>query len=158
MIGIFDYLTLRRVFTIPISSEEVNERLRAAIVSSRAGGFYCKRIENNLFKVSARISLGTLVFSGGGGTSISAYVDLSELNVNRVIVFTRVRVEHYFFSVVFLIIGLATYFDSDGGLYDVLFPIGLFVVFHFWFHFVYRVQENHLIFKVAEFLDLNRYK
>jgi len=107
------------------------------------------------YKISANFSLGTLQISGFGvPISICMSIENPEMGNPKVSVNSKIRVEHYFFAIVF---GFIIPFSllSDQPWYFSLFSFGLFFVVHFWFHLVYRVQENELTKKLIGQLKLN---
>ena len=111
------------------------------------------------YKISARFSLGTIHMMGGFGVPINVRmsIDEPEMSNPKIYVTSNTRVEHYFFIVAFTFMFLITLFSNEPW-YLSLFIIGLFFVFHFWFHMVYRVQENELINKLKGQLKLYEQK
>lgn len=107
------------------------------------------------YKITARFSLGTIQMLGGFGVPINIEMSIgqSELSNPKVYVKSKTRVEHYFLVVIFAFMLLVTLFSNESW-YLSLYIIGLFFVCHFWFHMVYRVQENELINKLKGQLKL----
>lgn len=149
------YLTINREYSSQLSKDEIIDLLDQCTKSTKVGKFYCKKRKDNLYKVSARFSVGTLNFSGGfGGLAINALVDLSNADNGKLHIRTNVRVEHYFLGIVLLIMLYSNIAAGGFAALHLLGVFGIMAITHFWFHFVYRVQENMLIRKVVELLGL----
>lgn len=107
----------------------------------------------NKFKFVANWSIGTLIVRGWPNAveGIKGFAELKEIGENktRVELTTKVRVELYFFLVIFtfiIIIGLATESEVPKWL-PLIVPVGLL-----WFWFVYRLQEKALFAKLKNYL------
>ena len=110
-------------------------------------------------KLSPTISWGTMTSTGGLSfiDGINVKVLLSKLSENSVQVNfkTSVRPEHYIIIVIFIGFGIAVSLsDEPSWLYVYLF--GLWIIMHLWFQFIYRFQENRLVEKLVDKLELKR--
>lgn len=151
------YLTIHREYASGLTKEEIQERLTECVKSSKVGKFYCKKKGQDIYKISARFSVGTLHFSGGlGGLAINALVDLSNAENGKLQIRTKVRVEHYFIAIVLLIMIFTSVATGGFNFVHLSGVTFIMVITHLWFHLVYRVQENRLIQKVVDLLKLTK--
>ncbi|MEQ8240639.1 MAG: hypothetical protein RIA69_15580 [Cyclobacteriaceae bacterium] len=154
---LFKYLRISRIFEFPGSSDELMERVE--FLSNNHKRFRTTELGDKNYKISAKFSLGTLYMSGGLGVPINVLMNIkTDESANPTIhVTSKVRVEQYIFIALFSFIFTITLLSNEPW-YLPLFIIGLFFVFHFWFHLVYRVQENELINKLKGQLKLQERK
>jgi hypothetical protein len=108
----------------------------------------------NEFCFSPTASWGTLsgpIFN----SQITVRALVAELDDGRVKINfrTRVRIEHYFLIILFIIFFIC-FNHADESPWVNFFLLGVWIIFHVWFHFIYRYQENRLIEKLVEKLRL----
>ena len=125
-------------------------------LSSNHRRFRTTKLGDRVYRIAARISLGTLHFAGFFGFPINVQVSIDAQNdTNPIVSITsKIRVEHYFMIFVFGFILTGNLAIGKEPWFVPLIFAGLFVIFHFWFHMVYRVQENYLIKKIRGQLNL----
>lgn len=148
------HLTLERTFEFPGRSEELQERME--FLSANHKRFFCKKLANDSYEISAKLSLGTAHFTGGFGVPIGIQMDIfsNELNYPTVQVSSKIRIEHYLLAGIFAIMILTNLVIGDNVWYLTLVLLGIFIISHFWFHLMYRTQENELIKKLKGQLKL----
>jgi hypothetical protein len=116
-----------------------------------------KLTDNTEIKLYPDISWGTMVFKGGlsliDGINVRARTTDLEPGRLKVNFKTRIRPEHYFIIGLFAFFFLVTTFSSESK-WIFIYLLGLWIVCHCWFHFIYRLQENHLMDKVIKKLRL----
>lgn len=118
--------------------------------------FRTTELGNRTYKIAAKFSLGTLHFTGGFGMPINVQMSIDEMSSSSptVNVKSKIRVEHYFMIFVFGFMLTINTVTGNQPWYLPLYSLGLFIICHFWFHMVYRVQENELINKLKGQLKL----
>ena len=89
------------------------------------------------------------------GINVRAYVAILDSDRLKIFLQTKVRPEHYFLIVMFIIFFIAIAF-SDESKWALLYVIGLWIICHIWFQFIYRVQENYLVDKIVKKLRLTK--
>jgi hypothetical protein len=107
-------------------------------------------------KFTPTISWGTLTMTGGVGFGINVRAFLVDQGSDqlRIKFKTRVRPEHYFLIVLFIFFFIAA-FANDEPKWLIPYVFGLWIIGHSWFQFIYRIQENYLVDKVAKKLRLS---
>ena len=107
------------------------------------------RLSKNTFEGRASFSLGVLMGSGGMSLNngIKVFFEIEEVEPAKYYLnfSTKLRIEHFFFAILFLFIIIGTSLSSDTPFYVPLFMFALWGVTHLWFHFVFRWQEQGLI-------------
>ena len=118
---------------------ELKEKIRF----KKDRGFRLEWIDHSNFKFVSNFSLGTLRVNYIPIEGIKGFAKLTEMKdgQTKVEMTTKVRVELYFFSVVFaIIIAAGLLAEKPWPLWVfALFPLGLL-----WFWWVYRIQEKGL--------------
>jgi hypothetical protein len=149
----FKYLKINRSFEFTGSIDELMERME--FLSNNRKRFETTRLEDSYYSISAIFSLGAFSKMGGKSGPISVLMRINQNNsINPTIEITsKIRIEHYFFSAMFSFVFFITLLSNEPW-YTPVFIVGLFIVFHFWFHLVYRIQENELIIKLKGQLKL----
>lgn len=106
---------------------------------------------HNELKFSPKISWGVLNVIG---TEINVRALLTGLDSGKIKINfrTSIRPEHFFLIVLFAI----PFFTLDLTIWGVLGLVGLWIIFHLWFHFIYRYQENKVIDNIIEKLKLKQ--
>ena len=132
---------------------------RMEYLSSNHKRFRTTELGDRNYKILAKFSLGTIYVTGGVGVPINVLMNIKkDESANPTVhVTSKLRVEHYIFVALFSLIFLITLLSNEPW-YLPLFILGLFFIFHFWFHLVYRVQENELINKLRGQLKLQERK
>jgi hypothetical protein len=118
-----------------------------------------KLIDHTEIKFYPDISWGTMVFKGGLQVlkveGINVRAKTSPLGPDRLKINfrTRIRPEHYFLVGLFVFFFIVNAFTNEPG-WIFLYLLGLWIICHSWFQFIYRAQENYLIEKVVKKLRL----
>jgi hypothetical protein len=89
------------------------------------------------------------------GIHVRAYVAVLDSDRLKIFLQTKVRPEHYFLVVMFIIFLIAISF-SDESKWALLYVSGLWIICHVWFQFIYRLQENRLVGKIVKKLSLTK--
>ena len=149
----FKYLRINKSFQFLGTFEAL--RLEMESLTDNYSEFTCNRLSINSFEILSIVSLGTLTVSGGSFNPIRVQAEITKLDeaTSLVNISTYVRIEHYFFVLIFAVI-LMTEIYMKGPWSMSLITIGVFFIFHLWFHFIYRLQENSLIKKIVKQLGL----
>lgn len=157
LIQMLKYLQINRTFEFPGHIAELMERMNYLEKTTKR--FRTTQLSKWNYMISAPFSMGTIHAMGGLGVPINIQMRIvqSDMSSPKVYVTSNIRVEHYFLIVLFTIMFLITLFNNEPWYLSLL-PIGLFFVSHYWFHMVYRVQENELINKVKGQLRLKEQK
>jgi hypothetical protein len=119
-----------------------------------------KLIDHTEIKFYPDISWGTLVFKGGlaglkvDGINVRAKTSALGTDQLKINFRTRIRPEHYFIIGLFIFFFTGTIFGKDEPWWTFIYLLGLWIICHSWFQFIYRSQENHLIEKVVKKLRL----
>jgi hypothetical protein len=108
------------------------------------------------YTIYANISLGTLMFMGGG-FSIKIHLTIEEsISKEQIVrIFTYLRPENYFFVFAFVLTFIAILL-SNQSILPPLITIGIFVLSSLWFNFIYKIQEENLLEKVTKQLKLRK--
>lgn len=109
-------------------------------------------------KFKSEISWGTMTTNGGvdlfEGIKVKAFIVESNSHRLKINLQTKVRSEHYFLIILFAIILVFLAFSSEPKwLY--FYVLGLWLISHSWFQFIFRSQEKYLINKVVKKLKLD---
>ncbi len=118
-----------------------------------------KLIDHTEIKFYPDISWGTMVFKGGLQglklEGINVRAKTSPLGTDRLKINfrTRIRPEHYFLFGLFIFFFIVNVFTNEPW-WIFLYLLGLWIICHGWFQFIYRAQENYLIDKVVKKLRL----
>ncbi|MEM6963978.1 MAG: hypothetical protein AAF573_04365 [Bacteroidota bacterium] len=150
MEGIIDKLLLKDKIEYQGSFEELKKRLN----DSKNRKYRVEWISDKEFKFLSNWSLGTMIVNGlpGAVDGIKGYgtiKDLKENNKIEIQLKTKVRIEMYFIT------GIFVFFFVVGILSKEKFPIWIYFllpIFLIWFWGVYRIQENSLFKKVKQHL------
>lgn len=141
-------ITINRIYTFFGSKEDLNAHIRKSNINHTV-------INEDLVEFAASISWGTGTHMPPIAVKVSVVkVDFDEI---KVMIKTIIRPEQYFVMAVGIIVLVASFFQVD----EMPVPIYVLLVwifFHVWFHFVFRVQENILAKKVAKALNLRRHR
>lgn len=116
-----------------------------------------ERVGHNIFKLRPFVSYGTLIVWGLGrtvdGINVTATLTQTNENKQRILFTTKVRPEHLFIVIIFPFFMFIIIW-KEGRIEELAFVFGLWLVFHLWFQFVYRVQEKMVIEKVVDQFEL----
>lgn len=128
--------------------------LKELIRFKKDRGFRLEWIDDSTFKFLSNFSLGTLIVNYLPVEGIKGFAKLSELEngKTKVDLTTKIRIELYFFTIIFGIILIATLLAKEPlplWIYGLL-PVGLI-----WFWWVYRIQEKGLFKKLKNYLKEN---
>ncbi len=121
------------------------------------------KLANNQLKINASLSLGTLMSLGGGSgrlSGITVLASISEIEEKKQLIHftTRIKIEHFFFLFIFMILfitGIVTIINN-GDFGFLLTTLILWPICHLWFQ--YRMQEETVVGKIVQKLNLRRIK
>lgn len=146
------YLTINKKYSLKPNSN-LNEQIEALLDEKEE--FEATKLDNSLIKIISKVSWGVLIIrGGGGGFPIYVIVDSSNSKTHGTLnIKTKIRKENYFLFGMLILFEISGTFSNED-IWTHIFVVGLFIVSHFWFHFIYRLQENVLIKKVVSKLQL----
>tara|TARA_Y100000991_G_scaffold178647_1_gene140954 strand:+ start:89 stop:532 length:444 start_codon:yes stop_codon:yes gene_type:complete len=126
--------------------------LRELIRLKKERDFRLEWIDNSTFKFVSNFSAGTLIFNYLPTEGIKGFAKLTETEYGKtkVELNTKIRVELFLFTLIFLIIIMVGLFSNESlpfWIYGLL-PIGLV-----WFWWVYRIQEKDLFRKLKIYIE-----
>jgi hypothetical protein len=146
-------LELNREFNYQGTKEELEQSLTS---------FKELNIENvskKSYKLRPHFSLGTIRVKGLPGLidGINVVFTINEIEKEKqhIRFTTNIRFEHFFIAIVFIVIITGILF-SEESKWLVLYSTGLWLVFHLWFHWILRVQENLVVEKTVKRLRLRK--
>lgn len=106
------------------------------------------KLRNTSYKLLSNFSLGTVIVNNNPGLveGIKVEIAVSKLNENELELnfSTRIRIEHYFFAGIFLLITFILLITSVFQ-WKFLFILLFWPLVHLWFQFIYRSQEEYLV-------------
>lgn len=141
-------LTINRVYTFFGSREDLNDCIQNSDIDRDI-------LNDNLIIFKPSISWGTGTHMPPITVKVSIInVDLDEIKVG---VKTIIRPEHYLIMAIGAIVFIASVFEVDN-MPVPIYALLVWIFFHVWTHFVFRVQENILAKKVARKLHLRRHR
>lgn len=112
-------------------------------------------------KFSPKLSLGTLIFEGGliavEGINVKATISEFDSDRLRIKISSKVRFEHFFIAIMFLFFLIIPIIKNES-IWLIFSILGLWIIFHSWFQFIYRAQENQLIHTIVSNLKMKRFK
>jgi len=146
---IIDKTLLKESLEFNGSISELKEKIRF----KKERKFKLEWVSENEFKISSKISLGTLMIDGfpGAVDGIKGFGKLTELNngKTKIELKTKFRIELYLVGIIFI---LALIGSLLSGKEIPVFGILLFPVIVLWFWVIYRFQEKLLFKKVRNYI------
>ena len=103
--------------------------------------------DKNEYSAKEKYSFGVLTANGIPlNNGIKVFFSIEECSPSKYYIRfrTKLRMEHYFLITLFLSFIIGSSLSSETPYYISLFIFGLWIIFHLWFHFVFRCQEQGL--------------
>ncbi len=124
---------------------------------SRSKNWYSGSIGKYKFYASPLASAGVLSINGTNSFPIKIFMESCELTggEQRIEIRTKLRAEHYFIVLLFVVFMIAIPFLEEFSWWFLLL-LPIWVICHIWFHFICRVQEEMLVKKIVKQLRLKR--
>lgn len=146
-------LTIDKNFLFKGSHEDFIEKL------TKSKGFNFQKLSKREYKFRPDVSLGTMRLSGGFGFGIYLNVFLRDQGSDqmRINFKTNIRPEHYFLLFILLVCILGIIFSGESKLI-ILYFLGMSLICHSWFQYIYRLQENYLMDKLIKRFRLSNIK
>jgi len=143
---LFDRLKINEEFIYTGSSEEFEKDLK--ILENK--DILIQRIDEQKIKFKPTFSWGTGLSSGGiqiaEGINVIALTKQINEKLLKLNLTIKIRFEHYFIAI-FYILFIVIMIVQKEKIWVYFFLLGLWIIFHLWFHWVYRIQERAVIKK-----------
>jgi hypothetical protein len=118
-------------------------------------------LSENEIKFSSQLSLGTMISNIGlfATEDINIKATISEFDAERLRIklSSKVRFEHYFIAFMFILFLVFSILEKES-IWLIPSLLALWIIFHSWFQYIYRSQENQIIHTVVSKLNLKRFK
>ena len=118
-------------------------------------------LSENEIKFSSQLSLGTMISNIGlfATEDINIRATISEFDAERLRIklSSKVRFEHYFIAFMFILFLVFSILEKES-IWLIPSLLALWIIFHSWFQYIYRSQENQIIHTVVSKLNLKRFK
>ena len=118
-------------------------------------------LSENEIKFSSQLSLGTMISNIGlfATEDINIRATISEFDAERLRIklSSKVRFEHYFIAFMFILFLVFSIVEKES-IWLIPSLLALWIIFHSWFQYIYRSQENQIIHTVVSKLNLKRFK
>lgn len=153
MLDSLKHLTLNRSFIFDGNREEFMDILR------QTDNIAIEKTTKQEIKIAPTVSWGTLTFSGGASSyGINIRANLTEFGPNKLKVHLRTPIhpEHYLVIVTFIFFLVISGFSGGSKKSEWFYVLGIWIVCHLWFHFMYRLQENYILKKIVDKLGLKK--
>jgi hypothetical protein len=118
-------------------------------------------LSENEIKFSSQLSLGTMISNIDlfATEDINIRATISEFDAERLRIklSSKIRFEHYFIAFMFILFLVFSIVEKES-IWLLPSLLALWIIFHSWFQYIYRSQENQTIHTVVSKLNLKRFK
>ena len=118
-------------------------------------------LSENEIKFSSQLSLGTMISNTGlfATEDINIRATISEFDAERLRIklSSKIRFEHYVIAFMFILFLVFSIVEKES-IWLIPSLLALWIIFHSWFQYIYRSQENQIIQTVVSKLNLKRFK